>query len=134
MRHDPSLKTAARSGQAHAPAGALGSAKDFVSRSGPSPYALQRFAATLTSHGGLSACFWLLAFGASGVAVKGRPDGAGFDKIRLGGLAVLLVRPSVGGRRISASAHQRLVSAPCGWRHRRQHLLITGVVARQQPG
>lgn len=88
MRHDPTLKTAARSGQAHAPAGALGSAKDFVGRSGPSPYALQRFAATLTSHGGLSACFWLLAFGAAGVAVKGRPDGAGFDKIRLGGLAV----------------------------------------------
>lgn len=88
MRHDPTLQTAARNGQAHAQAGALGSAKDFVSRSGPSPYALQRFAATLTSHGGLSACFWLMAFGASGVAVKGRPDGEGFDKIRLGGLAV----------------------------------------------
>ena len=78
----------ARNGQGGASATPLGSAKDFVGRSGPSPYALQRFAATLTSHGGLSACFWLMAFGASGVAVKGRPDGEGFDKIRLGGLAV----------------------------------------------
>lgn len=68
----------------------LGSARDFVGRSkgGPTPFQLQRYAATLTNHKGLSSCFWLLAFGKQGVDVKGVPAGDGFDKVRLAGLSV----------------------------------------------
>lgn len=76
--------------QGDASAAPLGSDKDFVGRSGdgPSQYQLQRYAATLTNHKGLSSCFWLMAFGALGVDVRGVPSGDGFDKTRLGGLAV----------------------------------------------
>lgn len=81
----------AKGGEGDASAAPLGSAKDFVGRSkaGPSPFQLQRYAATLTQHGGLSSCFWLMAFGALGVDVKGVPVVAGgFDRTRLTGLAV----------------------------------------------
>lgn len=90
-------RAASRKGQSHPIGGAgdasaapLGSDKDFVGRSadGPSQYKLQRYAATLTNHKGLSSCFWLMAFGALGVDVRGVPAGDGFDKTRLGGLAV----------------------------------------------
>lgn len=72
--------------------------KDFVGHfsktslkkgGGPSRFKLQRYATSLTSHGGLSSCMWLMAFGAIGVQVKGKPIEAGsFDKTRLGSLAV----------------------------------------------
>lgn len=80
-----------RATEGDASAAPLGSAKDFVGRSGgeATPFQLQRFAATLTNHTGLSSCFWLMAFGAQGVDVKGVPvPGGGFDKTRLGGLSV----------------------------------------------
>lgn len=69
----------------------LGSAKEFVGRTtdGPSRFKLQRHAAGLTNHGGLSSCMWLVAFGASGAAIRGTPRGDGlWDNTRLRNLAV----------------------------------------------
>ena len=74
------------------------STKDFVGQTGetsrpkkggPSRFKLQRFAASIARHGGLSSCFWLMAFGGVGVQIKGaKAEGGGYDKTRLGGLAV----------------------------------------------
>lgn len=68
--------------------------EDFVGHSPASSRAvsrfrLQRYAATLTNHGGLRSCFWNIAHGAAAVAVRGVPNEAGgYDKPRLGHLTV----------------------------------------------
>ena len=79
-----------------ASAAPLGSAKNFVGRPPPeespdnrvSRFKIQRFSATLTDHKGLSSCFWLVAYGSRGAEVKGVPVAGGYDRTRLGGLAV----------------------------------------------
>ena len=62
--------------------------EDFVGRP-PSRFRLQRYAASLTDHGGLAACFWRRLLPSNPVEVKGRlrADG-GADRPRLGGLVV----------------------------------------------
>jgi len=64
------------------------SLEDFVGRS-PSRFRLQRYAASLTDHGGLAACFWRRLLPSNPVEVRGRvrADG-GADRPRLGGLVV----------------------------------------------
>jgi len=62
--------------------------EDFVGRP-PSRFRLQRYAASLTDHGGLAACFWRRLLPSNPVEVRGRlrSDG-GADRPRLSGLVV----------------------------------------------
>ncbi|WP_414331233.1 protein rep [Synechococcus sp. R6-10] len=62
--------------------------EEFVGRS-PTRFRLQRYAASLTDHGGLSSCFWRRLLPSNSVEVRGRvrADG-GADRARLGGLVV----------------------------------------------
>jgi len=69
----------------------LSGVKKAVSSIKISRFKLQRFGAENVSHGGLRSCFWTVAMGAGGVAVRGRQSQTlegQYERVRLGNLTV----------------------------------------------